>query len=132
MGTPRFTPEFKEEAVKQVTERGYSVSEVAARIGVSAHSLYKWVKSVSPDKGEQQTKDLLEANGAIFAPQGKALGVESLARTDVENIAPGEILAREQGLDCRPFMVAVVEVEGPGLLMFGLERRLVCDAPAAL
>ncbi|MBA8737591.1 transposase, partial [Chromobacterium violaceum] len=25
MSTPRFTPEFKEEAVKQVTERGYSV-----------------------------------------------------------------------------------------------------------
>jgi transposase-like protein len=30
MGAPRFTPEFKEEAVKQVTERGYSVSEVSA------------------------------------------------------------------------------------------------------
>lgn len=25
MGTPRFTPDFKEEAFKQVTERGYSV-----------------------------------------------------------------------------------------------------------
>lgn len=25
MGTPRFTPEFKEEAVRQITERGYSV-----------------------------------------------------------------------------------------------------------
>lgn len=29
MGTPRFTPEFKEEAVRQITERGYSVAEVA-------------------------------------------------------------------------------------------------------
>lgn len=27
MGTPRFTPEFKEEAVRQITERGYSVGE---------------------------------------------------------------------------------------------------------
>lgn len=27
MGTPRFTPEFKEEAVRQITERGYSVAE---------------------------------------------------------------------------------------------------------
>ncbi|CAM6672686.1 TPA: transposase [Enterobacter cloacae subsp. cloacae] len=25
MGTPRFTPEFKEEAVRQITERGYSI-----------------------------------------------------------------------------------------------------------
>lgn len=30
MGTPRFTPEFKEEAVRQITERGYSVAEVPA------------------------------------------------------------------------------------------------------
>ncbi|EMD7790727.1 transposase, partial [Salmonella enterica] len=26
MGTPRFTPEFKEEAVRQITERGYSIA----------------------------------------------------------------------------------------------------------
>nr|ULG18716.1 transposase [Serratia proteamaculans] len=42
MGTPRFTPEFKQEAVRQITERGYSVAEVAERLGVFAHSLYKW------------------------------------------------------------------------------------------
>ena len=65
-GPPRFTPEFKEEAVKQVTERGYSVAEVSARIGVSAHSLYKWVKAVSPDTSEQQSKELLEAKSEIL------------------------------------------------------------------
>ncbi|HHN5969751.1 TPA: transposase, partial [Klebsiella pneumoniae] len=27
MGTSRFTPEFKEEAVRQITERGYSIAE---------------------------------------------------------------------------------------------------------
>ncbi|ENQ4877585.1 transposase, partial [Salmonella enterica] len=37
MGTPRFTPEFKEEAVRQITERGYSVAEVSDRLGVSTH-----------------------------------------------------------------------------------------------
>lgn len=36
MGTPRFTPEFKEEAVSQITERGYSVAEVSDRLGDSA------------------------------------------------------------------------------------------------
>ncbi len=36
MGTPRFTPEFKEEAVLQITERGYSVAEVSDRLGDSA------------------------------------------------------------------------------------------------
>ena len=45
MGTPRYTGEFKAEAVNQVVERGYSISEVARRIGVSWHSLHRWVKS---------------------------------------------------------------------------------------
>ncbi len=66
MGTPRFSPEFKEEAVKQVTERGYPVAEVADRLGVSAHSLYKWVKAVAPDTNEQQSRELLEAKGEIL------------------------------------------------------------------
>ena len=34
MGTTRFTPEFKEEAVRQITERGYSVSEFFDRLDV--------------------------------------------------------------------------------------------------
>ncbi|WP_342021884.1 transposase [Nitratireductor soli] len=46
MSTQRFTPEFKEEAVRQVVERGYGVPDVGARLGVSAHSLYKWASSV--------------------------------------------------------------------------------------
>lgn len=33
MSSQRFTAEFKQEAVRQVTERGYSVAEVAARMG---------------------------------------------------------------------------------------------------
>lgn len=66
MGSQRFTAEFKQETVRQVTERGYSVAEVAARVGVSTHSLYKWVKAVSPDKTEQQASDLLEAKSEIL------------------------------------------------------------------
>ena len=66
MSTQRFTPEFKEEAVKQVTERGYSVAEVAARLGVSSHSLYKWVKAVTPDNSEKQAAELIEAKSEIL------------------------------------------------------------------
>ena len=44
MGTSRYTKEFKTEAVGQIIDRGYSVREVAERIGVSTHSLYKWLK----------------------------------------------------------------------------------------
>jgi transposase-like protein len=32
MSPPRCTPEFKDEAVRQITERGYSVAEVSARL----------------------------------------------------------------------------------------------------
>ena len=39
MSPPRFTPEFKDEAVRQIIERGYSVAEVSARLGVSAQPL---------------------------------------------------------------------------------------------
>ena len=36
----RYTEEFKQEAVKQVTERGYSVADVAERLGITTHSMY--------------------------------------------------------------------------------------------
>ena len=60
MSQQRYTPEFKDEAVRQVTDRGHSVQEVAARLGVSSHSLYKWVKAVRPSKDEQRSDELLE------------------------------------------------------------------------
>jgi len=47
MVTARYTDEFKVEAVKQVTDRGHAVAEVAARLGVSTHSLYQWIKRYS-------------------------------------------------------------------------------------
>jgi len=44
MSSKRYTEEFKVEAVKQITERGYSVRSVASRLGVTTHSLYAWRK----------------------------------------------------------------------------------------
>lgn len=40
MSGKRYTQEFKDEAVRFVTEWGRSAREVAARLGVSEHSLY--------------------------------------------------------------------------------------------
>ena len=50
MSSQHYTPEFKDEAVRQITQRGHSVSEVSARLGVSAHSLYKWVRAFSSSR----------------------------------------------------------------------------------
>jgi transposase len=66
MSNQRFTPEFKEEAVRQILDRGYTVAEVSARLGVSSHSLYQWVKSVKPDKTEKQAAELIDAKSEIL------------------------------------------------------------------
>ena len=44
MSAKRYTEEFRIEAVKQVTDRGYPVAENASRLGVNSHSLYQWMK----------------------------------------------------------------------------------------
>jgi transposase len=42
MSAIRYTEEFKRDAVAQVTDRGYSVKDVSARLGISTKSLYDW------------------------------------------------------------------------------------------
>jgi len=56
MSNRKFSKEFRQEAVKQVTQRGYSVAEVSERLGVSEQSLYKWLKASKPvEAGQKQT-----------------------------------------------------------------------------
>ena len=67
MSGQRYTPEFKDEAVKLITERGYSVTDVAERLGVSQHSIYKSLKAVQPLRNNRLccTKLFLRASLAI-------------------------------------------------------------------
>lgn len=87
----RYTAEFKAEAVKQVTERGHGVVEVANRLGISDKSLYVWLKQarqqalapagdVAALRGEvsrlkaelrrtQEERDILKKAAAYFAKQ---------------------------------------------------------------
>jgi transposase len=44
MGTSNCSDEFKRDAVQQIRVRGYPVREVSQRLGVSSHSLYKWMR----------------------------------------------------------------------------------------
>ena len=66
MSNQRFSLEFREEAVRQILDRGYSVKEVLERLGVSAHSLYKRVKAVKPRPEKQRDEELLEAKREIL------------------------------------------------------------------
>jgi transposase len=56
----RFADEFKEEAVKQVIDRGYAVGDVAKRLGVSVQSLYKWTKVYAPNATDRYEAELKE------------------------------------------------------------------------
>lgn len=51
-----FPEEFKIEAVKQVTEKGHSVADVANRLGTTTHSLYAWIKRYGPEASHHQAK----------------------------------------------------------------------------
>ena len=42
MSSKRYTEEFKTAAAQQLTEGGYSVDDVAQRLGVTTKSLYDW------------------------------------------------------------------------------------------
>ena len=53
MSSKRYPEEFKIEAVKQVTDRGYPAAEVASRLGVSLKSMYDWVKAYSVPVAER-------------------------------------------------------------------------------
>ena len=52
----RHTEEFKIEAIKQVTERGYSVADVAERLGTTTHSMYAWLKRYGEQSPQQANK----------------------------------------------------------------------------
>jgi transposase len=59
----QYTDEFRAEAVKQVIERGFTVVDVAARIGIPKHTLYGWV---------QVARKMAPASGASAAPSDSA------------------------------------------------------------
>ena len=69
-----YTPEFKTEAVKLVTEQGYSVAEAARSLGLHENLIRSW-------------KQALEAQGGqAFPGRGKLPAVEEeLRRLRAEN-----------------------------------------------
>jgi transposase len=65
MSSKRYTLEFRAEAIRQVTERGYPVSEVSRRLGVSSYSLYKWLKGASSTPRLVAQEDLRAENARL-------------------------------------------------------------------
>ena len=67
MSSKRYTLEFRAEAIRQVTERGYPVQEVAGRLGVSTNSMYKWLKGVNKIPRLVAQEDLRAENARLKA-----------------------------------------------------------------
>jgi transposase-like protein len=55
-----YTKEYKEEAVKLVSEQGYSLAEAGRNLGVNANMLGRWKReiegAVEDDKGRKKRK----------------------------------------------------------------------------
>ena len=89
-----YTETFKRDAVRQIVERGYSVVEVADRLGVAKNNLYRWVQqygntAVSKDNNSEDSlsqevrrlkaelkrvteeRDILKKAAAFFASQSQ-------------------------------------------------------------
>lgn len=57
MSNQRYPEEFKIQAVNQATEKQLPVSEVAAGLGVSVHSLYAWIKRYTKPQEQRVQED---------------------------------------------------------------------------
>lgn len=51
----KFTKEFKQEAVKLVTEQGYEVKEAADSLGIRDNMLSRWKKELSGEEPNQMS-----------------------------------------------------------------------------
>ncbi|WP_166171706.1 transposase [Acinetobacter sp. SA01] len=64
MSGQRYPPEFKDEAVKLITELGYSVTDVEEHLSVAQH--LKWLKYLQPLRNHSDEHELLEATKEIL------------------------------------------------------------------
>jgi len=92
MAGERYTKEFKIAAVKQITQEGYKLAEVAQRLGITTKSLYNWKARYSENaidyeagytkeselrqlkaelKRVTQERDILKEAAVFFAAESK-------------------------------------------------------------
>ena len=68
ISSKRYKEECNKEAVKQITDRGYSVVDVAQRLGNTTYSLYAWLKKYGePSPQQANHQDLATENMRLKA-----------------------------------------------------------------
>jgi len=82
----RYTKEFKEEAVKLVTEQGYRISEAARNLGINENMLSRW-------KQEQCDQDEI-GRTSFDSPQSMAIEIKRLEKENKRLKMEREILKK--------------------------------------
>jgi len=65
MSRNKYTEEFRIEAVKQVTQNGYSITDTAERLGVHPTSLSAWIKRLESPEAIKEHKILDDSQAEI-------------------------------------------------------------------
>ena len=71
-----YTKEFKEEAVKLVSEQGYSYAEAGRNLGVNPNLLSRWRREVEEDGGDSGSTVSLQAELKRLRKENKRLKME--------------------------------------------------------
>jgi transposase len=81
-----YTPEFKNDAIKLVTEQGYTCTEAGRRLGVNHSNISRWVRE------QKQEKQGLAENG--ISPRELEAQIRQLKKENKRLLMEREILKK--------------------------------------
>ncbi|MFO8163787.1 MAG: IS3 family transposase, partial [Desulfatiglandales bacterium] len=76
MKRKKYTKEFKEEAVKLVTEQGYQIAEAARNLGINAGTLGRWKREIEDDVGGVSSQKTMQSEVSRLHKENKRLKQE--------------------------------------------------------
>ncbi len=71
-----YTKEFKEEAVKLITEQGYSYAEAGRNLGVNPNQLSRWKREIEEDSRDPGSTTSVQAELKRLRKENKQLKLE--------------------------------------------------------
>ncbi len=71
-----YTKEFKEEAVKLITDQGYSYAEAGRNLGVNPNQLSRWKRELEDNIGDPGSAVALQAELKRLRKENKQLKLE--------------------------------------------------------
>ena len=91
----KYTQEFKEEAVKLLTEQGYQITEAARNLGVNENMLGRWKREI---EGGGEDAPGLQGGPAVQAELNRLRKENKLLKLEREILRSEE---RRVGKECR-------------------------------